>query len=390
MRNKEYLRLWGDPNSYSIGTFVVMADRQIKRGLDKGTLLLQEIGNTKAIVKSSSTRKWFMIYGGWGYNEAMTAMMGAVCGDVAGSVYEHHNIKYKPDVHRLIRHRAKFTDDTVMTCAVADGLRRGFEFLEKEWDGQRKQQKSGGLPRSKSLKRDWYDDPEAERILFNSVKQSMQRYGNLFPHAGYGKRFRKWLASPDPEPYNSWGNGSAMRASYAGWIATNLREAERLGEISASVTHNHPEGIKGAKIVAGCIFLLRDGKSKQDIKEYVEQFYNLDFTLDMIRNTYRFDVSCQGSVPQAIVAFLERENFAEVIANAISIGGDSDTIAAIAGSIAEAIYPIHQGLRGQVIDLQNAVTLPTCQCIFGMKIPIQGLLYYCAFHRILGDRCYNS
>ena len=136
-------------------------------------------------------------------------------------------------------------------------------------------------------------------------------------------------------------------------------EAEKLGEISASVTHNHPEGIKGAKVVAGCILLLRDGKSKNDIREYVKQYYDLDFTLDEIRDSYTFDVSCQGSVPQAVTAFLEGESFADVIANAISIGGDSDTIAAIAGSIAEVIYPIPQGLRGRVIDRVDNYLLNT-------------------------------
>ena len=337
MRNEEYLKLWGNTDKYSKGTQVVMADRQIKRGLENGKVRLEDIGNAKAIVTFVPTDKWFMIYGGWGNDEMYTAMMGAICGDVAGSVYEHHNIKYKPDVDRLIDRRARFTDDSVMTCAVAEGLRSGLDYLGKNW----------------------YVDPEAEKVLFHSVQQAMQEYGNRFPNTGYGGSFRRWLASMDPKPYNSWGNGSAMRASYAGWIAMNLPEAEKLGEISASVTHNHPEGIKGAKVVAGCILLLRDGKSKNDIREYVKQYYDLDFTLDEIRDSYTFDVSCQGSVPQAVTAFLEGESFADVIANAISIGGDSDTIAAIAGSIAEVIYPIPQGLRGRVIDRVDNYLLNT-------------------------------
>ena len=328
MRNEEYLRLWGDPDMYSPGTQAVMADRQIKRGIESGTVSMEEIGNTKAIVKHVPSGKWFLISGGWCNDDVMTAMMGAVCGDVAGSVYEHHNIKYKPDERHLIQSRARFTDDTVMTCAVADGLRRGLEAM-------------GG---------DWPARPDADSVLYDSLRQSMLRFGNRYPYAGYGGSFRRWLSSRNPEPYNSWGNGSAMRASYAGWVALNLQEAEKLAEISASVTHNHPEGIKGAKVVAGCIFLLRNGESKERVKEYAEQFYPLDFTLDSIRASYTFDVSCQGSVPQAIEAFLEGESFAAVISNAISIGGDSDTIAAIAGSIAETIYPIPQGLRGRVID----------------------------------------
>ena len=138
-----------------------------------------------------------------------------------------------------------------------------------------------------------------------------------------------------------------------------MEEAEKLGEITARVTHNHPEGIKGAKVVAGSIFILRNGGSKADVKEYAEQYYNLDFSLNEIRDNYRFDVTCKGSVPQAIVAFMQESNFADVIASTISIGGDSDTIAAIAGSIAEAIYPIPQGIRGRVIDRMDKYLLNT-------------------------------
>ena len=150
-----------------------------------------------------------------------------------------------------------------------------------------------------------------------------------------------------------------MRASYAGWAALTLEEAEKLGEISAKVTHNHPEGIKGAKVTAGCIFMLRNGADKEAVREYAGRFYDLNFTLDEIRGSYHFDVSCAGSVPQAINAFLEGTSFTDVIANAISIGGDSDTIAAIAGSIAEVIYPIPQGLRGRVIDRMDKFLLNT-------------------------------
>lgn len=141
-----------------------------------------------------------------------------------------------------------------------------------------------------------------------------------------------------------------MRASYAGWIEQSLDEAEYLGEMSAKVTHNHSEGIKGAKVVAGSILILKSGGSKQDVKKYASELYDIDFTLDEIRENYYFDVSCQGSVPQAIVAFLEEKDFFDVISKAISIGGDSDTIAAIAGSMAEVINPIPQEFRGQVID----------------------------------------
>ena len=178
--------------------------------------------------------------------------------------------------------------------------------------------------------------------------RSLKTYGRRFPRAGYGGSFRRWLASESSEPYNSWGNGSAMRVSFAGWAARSLEEAEVLAELSAAVTHNHPEGVKGAKAVAGSIYLLRSGGTKEDVRQYAGRYYDLGFTLDEIRAAYTFDVSCQGSVPQAIVAFLTGESFADVVAEAISIGGDSDTLAAMAGSIAEVIYPIPAELLDRV------------------------------------------
>lgn len=337
MRNQYYLSLWGDTNRYSRGTACVMADSQIKRSLKKGTIDFDEsMGNGKAVVTYKPTGKWFMISGGWGNDGVYTAMMGAACGDVAGSVYEWHNIKYKPDKDHLIQPNARFTDDTVMTCAVANGIMNGLSKLPKQWQ----------------------EISEAEEILSATIQEALICYGRRYPNAGYGGRFRHWLFS-NPQPYNSYGNGSAMRASYAGWVANTLEEAEKLAEISAKVTHNHSEGIKGAKVVSGSIFLLRDNGTKKDVSEYVSQFYDLGFTLDDIRADYKFDVSCAGSVPQAIKAFLEGDSFADVIANAISIGGDSDTIAAIAGSIAEVIYPIPQGLRGRVIDRMDKFLLNT-------------------------------
>lgn len=156
-----------------------------------------------------------------------------------------------------------------------------------------------------------------------------------------------WILSDEPHPYRSKGNGSAMRASYAGWVSRTLEEAEKLAEITAKVTHNHPEGIAGAQAVAGCIFLLRKRASKKEIYEYASRYYNMDFPLCRSK---LFDASCAGTVPQAIKAFLEGDSFADVIAKAILIGGDSDTIVAIAGSIAEVVYPIPQGFRGRVID----------------------------------------
>jgi ADP-ribosylglycohydrolase len=231
-------------------------------------------------------------------------MLGAIIGDIAGSVYEWNNIKTK-DIP-LYRDDCHFTDDTVMTVAVADALMKG------------------GKP----------DD----------FIDSMKKFGRMYPNVGYGPRFSRWLFSDDREPYNSFGNGSAMRVSPVAWYFDNLDDVERFAEISASVTHNHPEGIKGAKSVAGAIFLARKGASKPEIKKYVEEKYGYDLnrTLDEIRPHYQFDVSCQGSVPEAIIAFLESSKFRDAILSAISIGGDSDTIAAITGSIAETFYGISE------------------------------------------------
>ena len=158
--------------------------------------------------------------------------------------------------------------------------------------------------------------------------------------------FNNWLRTENPEPYNSWGNGSAMRVSSVGWISKTLEEAEELAAISAEVTHNHPYGIEGAKAVAGSIWILLNNGKKEDVKRYIENnYYNLEFNIDGIRSNYKFDVSCQGSVPQAIKAFLEGKDYEDTIRNAISIGGDSDTIAAIAGSLAEAHFGIPNNIR---------------------------------------------
>ncbi len=248
----------------------------------------------------------------------MTKMLGAICGDILGSSYEVSNIKHIPTFEEILSRPRRFTDDTVMTCAVAYGIADAFNILSEKW----------------------IIDDETEEILCGKIQDSLVKFGKKYPDAGYGYRFFQWIFSEKREPYNSWGNGSAMRASYAGWIADSFEKAIFLAYCSARVTHNHHEGIKGAQIVAACIYLLRIGKDKAYIKEFVSKYYDIDFMLDDIRSSYAFDVSCQGSVPQAIKAFLEGNSFEEVIELAISIGGDSDTIAAISGSIAEVIYPI--------------------------------------------------
>ena len=229
-------------------------------------------------------------------------MLGAIIGDIVGSVYEWNNIKTKD--FPLFSEKCFFTDDTVMTIAVADALLNG---------------------------------GTADDFI-----NSMKKYGRLYPNAGYGSRFGNWVHSNAREPYNSWGNGSAMRVSPCGWFAESLEETEALAEKSAAVTHNHPEGIKGAQATAAAIYLARTDMKKDKIKEYIESKYNynLSRTLDEIRPVYQFNETCQETVPEAIIAFLESNGFEDAIRNAISLGGDSDTLAAITGSIAEAAYGI--------------------------------------------------
>ena len=177
----------------------------------------------------------------------------------------------------------------------------------------------------------------------------MQTYGRKYPDAGYGGKFRLWLKDPNPQPYGSYGNGSAMRVSSAGWLFDDLQTVRRMARLSAEVTHNHPEGIKGAEATASAIFLARTGSSKSEIKAYIEEnfHYDLSRTCDKIRPAYRHVESCQETVPEAITAFLEGESFEDVIRTAVSLGGDCDTLTCIAGSIAEGFYGVPEELKRQ-------------------------------------------
>ena len=195
-----------------------------------------------------------------------------------------------------------------------------------------------------------YDRTSDVTIFQDILITSMHTCGNAHPYAGYGGNFSWWLIKKSRLPYQSFGNGSAMRVSPVAWYANSLEEAIALAEASAAVTHNHPDGIKGAVVTAGAVYLARTGASKEEIKKFIENYYPLDFTLDEIRPTYVFDVSCSGSVPQAMQAFLESVSFEDTIKNAISIGGDSDTIAAIAGSVAEAFYGITEEQKEKTLS----------------------------------------
>ncbi len=237
-------------------------------------------------------------------------MYGAILGDIIGSPYEFDRGDKTKDFE-LFGEDAFFTDDTVMTVAVAEALM--------------------------DVGRDAAPDEICE-----AVRASMLKWGRAYPYAGYGTRFLEWLDREDPEPYNSFGNGSAMRVSAAGWLYDSLDRTREVARATAEPTHNHPEGIKGAEAVASAIYLARTGSSKDDIKEYItEEFgYDLTRTCDEIRPGYHHVESCQESVPEAITAFLEGRDFEDVIRTAISLGGDTDTLAAIAGSIAESYFGI--------------------------------------------------
>lgn len=242
-------------------------------------------------------------------------MLGAIIGDIAGSRFEWNNIKTKK--FDFFTRRCKFTDDSVMSLAVAKAL---------------------------------LDCGDDYSTLGEAAIASMRNIGRLYPNCGYGGMFRQWISSNVPKPYGSYGNGAAMRVSACGFAARTIKEAIMLSRKVTEITHNHPEGIKGAEATAVCVFLARGGRNMREIRDYVnERYYPMDFTLDGIRDSYAFDVTCQGTVPQAIMAFLESFGFEDAVRNAISIGGDSDTLAAIAGGIAGACYGVPDDIHKRAV-----------------------------------------
>lgn len=252
-------------------------------------------------------------------------MLGAIVGDIVGSRFEFNNHRSKD--FELFTNNCFFTDDTIMTLAVAKAIT------------EVAQSTSDGVVHTREL--------SETNKLRNKVIKYMQQLGQYYPDAGWGARFGQWIFTDNPQPYNSFGNGAAMRVSACGFLAQTLNNALELAEIVTKVSHNHPEGIKGAKAVAGSVYLAWLYKDKHMIKKFVQNTfdYDLDFTLNEIRNTYKFNETCQNTVPQAIVAFLESTGFEDAIRNAISIGGDSDTVAAITGSIAEAYYGVPKNIK---------------------------------------------
>ncbi len=255
-------------------------------------------------------------------------MFGAIYGDIVGSVYEFNNIRSKD--FELFSDKSKFTDDSVMTLAVANALIKFDEAMNID-----------DIFTSDNPNK--IEDPntpwrEHLKLFKNLLISEMHTLGDKYKNAGYGGHFNFWLREKQTEPYGSYGNGSAMRVSPVAWYANSLEETLDFAKASAEVTHNHPEGIKGAVVTAGATYLARTGATMDDIKEFVAKYYKIDFTLDEIRPTYQFNETCQETVPEAMQAFFESASFEDAIRNAISIGGDSDTIAAITGAVAEAYY----------------------------------------------------
>ena len=258
-------------------------------------------------------------------------LLGAIAGDVIGSFYEFRPVK-RLDFELFNDRSSRFTDDTIMTVANAEWLLTG-----------------------------------------GNLSEIMRHYGSQYPWAGYGNMFLTWLTEHDPKPYNSFGNGSAMRVSPVGWAFDTLEETLSAAKQSAEVTHNHPEGIKGAQAVAASIFLARTGSSKQEIRQYVEDTFSYDLgrTCDEIRSYYRMDETCQGSVPESIIAFLESEDYESTVRLAITLGGDADTMGAIAGGIAEAFYKgIPQYIKKEVLARLPDEFIGVMQQFYGRFVAI--------------------
>lgn len=244
-------------------------------------------------------------------------MIGAIIGDIVGSIYEWSNHKNK--VFELFQSTMFFTDDSVFTLGIADALLKN-------------QGKEEGLQ--------------------SITVETMQRLGRKYPYAGWGDHQLRWIFSENPIPYNSLGNGSGMRVSAVAYVGQTLDEVIRLSDLVTTVTHNHPEGMKAARAIAGATFLALMTRNKEKIKTFITHHigYDMSFTLDEIRPVYRYDVTAPGSTPQAIQAFLESTSFEDAIRNAISIGGDSDTIAAMTGAIAGAYYGVDDALIHHAMD----------------------------------------
>jgi ADP-ribosylglycohydrolase len=261
-------------------------------------------------------------------------MLGAIIGDIVGSRFEFNNHRNKD--FELFTNDCQVTDDSIMTLAVAKAIMEAAKIKEPSISG--------------------YDyDSEYYSLVEEMTVKNMQAIGRKYPNCGYGGMFSRWVFSDNPQPYNSFGNGAAMRISPVGFAARTEGEASRISEAITGVTHNHDEGIKGAEATAVAIYMARRGFTKSEIRDKISRnYYPLEFTIDEIRDTYQFNESCQETVPQAIEVFLESTSFEDSIRTAISLGGDSDTLAAITGSFAEAYYGVPEDIRDKAITYLDA------------------------------------
>lgn len=244
-------------------------------------------------------------------------MLGAIFGDIVGSRFEFHNCRSKE--FELFHEDCGFTDDSLMTLAVADALTKAGD--------------------------------SGEEALARQAVRSMRALGQKYPHNSWGASFGAWLQADDPKPYGSWGNGAAMRVSPVGWYARSEEEVKRLSRAVTAVTHDHPEGLKGAECTAMCVFLARIGATKEEVLARARAYYPEigSYTCAQLSESYSFDESCQGTVPEALICFAEGEDLEDAIRNAVSIGGDSDTVAAIAGSVAEAYFGMTEMQRAVIL-----------------------------------------
>lgn len=264
----------------------------------------------------------------------MNGMIGAIIGDIVGSHFEFKNHRSKE--FELFNDECQVTDDSIMTIAVAKTIMETEKIIRLT------------LKESES-NHEYYDLLEKMAIKY------MQEIGHKYPYCGYGGMFNHWIFSDDPRPYNSFGNGAAMRISLVGFVASTEQQACKFSEIITSVSHNHPEGIKGAEATTIAIFMAKQGAIKEEIQNKInEKYYKLEFTIDEIRDTYEFNETCQETVPQAIQAFHESTSFEDAIRTAVSVGGDSDTLAAITGAIAEAYYGVPEDIKEKALTYLKA------------------------------------
>ncbi len=268
-------------------------------------------------------------------------MIGAIIGDIVGSRFEFDN--HRSMDFDLFTEDCFVTDDSIMTLAVAKAIMMTDQEILKNIDSTR------------------IDKAYLDQLSINTVR-SMQSIGRKYPECGYGGSFYGWIFSPNPQPYNSYGNGAAMRINPISKVANSIEEVKKLSKAVTVISHNHEEGIKGAEATAMAAYLARTGQTKEQIGKYIEDhYYKLDFTIDEIRDTYEFNETCQETVPQAIQVFLGSESFEDAIRKAISIGGDSDTVAAIAGGIAEAYYGVPEELMDKALTYLDSDLLEIIQ-----------------------------